>query len=738
MADTQQILRTDATLEELRGAGPRDELDLALKVGGVWWLSAGTMLMVGSYILTPLVANLNAWRLFGTALTLVVGLSHFTWMRRLPERHGYDALFAATVLAVLANAAMLLALSQIMAALVMNMLPCVMFAAYFLNGRHTISITALVTGCTVLPAIWQPAVFADERMASRLTVLMPIVWLIAAAIYSQNRLRREAVAAAKDQALTDPLTGVGNLRLLRRRAQEALIRERVGDRVAALLLLDLDELHEINRVYGHGAGDDVLRTVATALDRATSNGHHLVRVTGDLFALLIEEVATCDVEAMALRYTSVVRNTAAKCAYEGLHLEAMVGTAISPGHGETLEDLMTAADRSLYANKRERSHLRSPTVTAGVKGEPDTGDGVRLAAPEPPETTLNETDQPVFLGRPLHSVMAAAGWYLAIFLVLLSASMPDADRTHISTLVPFALAMLVPATLNFFFTPSIGSPRHLFNDGLTLAMIGVTTYLSGGARSPAWVLVFVFMIHEGWFMSTRQLAPRFLMVSAVISSPLLYETVDSGITRTAIVTALYIGVAVALEQLLIMGLNHTYLTRARSVAQRLAELDPLTGLPNRQTFDRALRSRLEDLDFRDVDTLAIVMLDLDGFRRINVNKGHGAGDVLLCEIAAALRSATRSEDLVARIGADEFAVIMPGSDQLHARILAERLVALADEHTASMTSDTPTKVTARAGFSLYPTHGQTAEDLVAAAELALLTVKAGGRRSRVSRMVVSL
>jgi diguanylate cyclase (GGDEF)-like protein len=104
-------------------------------------------------------------------------------------------------------------------------------------------------------------------------------------------------------------------------------------------------------------------------------------------------------------------------------------------------------------------------------------------------------------------------------------------------------------------------------------------------------------------------------------------------------------------------------------ARRAADLDPLTGIANRRSFDRAVqraRSR--------AGTATAVIIDIDHFKVINDTSGHTAGDETLRAIARALAAQLRPQDLLARLGGDEFAALLPGMPAAEARLRAEAMV----------------------------------------------------------------
>jgi diguanylate cyclase (GGDEF)-like protein/PAS domain S-box-containing protein len=169
----------------------------------------------------------------------------------------------------------------------------------------------------------------------------------------------------------------------------------------------------------------------------------------------------------------------------------------------------------------------------------------------------------------------------------------------------------------------------------------------------------------------------------------------------------------------------TDVTEQRKTEARMAHHDALTGLPNRVLFHDRLDETLLRVR-RYAENLAVPCLDLDHFKDVNDTLGHAAGDRLLVEVADRLRVCLRGSDMAARFGGDEFAVLQIGlAGQHEAGALAERIVTLLSEPYDI--DGQLVEIGASAGIALVPIDGETAEQLLTNADIALYQAKEGGR-----------
>jgi diguanylate cyclase (GGDEF)-like protein len=165
----------------------------------------------------------------------------------------------------------------------------------------------------------------------------------------------------------------------------------------------------------------------------------------------------------------------------------------------------------------------------------------------------------------------------------------------------------------------------------------------------------------------------------------------------------------------------TELRRVEQELEHRAGHDPLTNLPNRYRLQRELREAIADAT-RSGAGLAVLYLDLDGFKTVNDHGGHDAGDRLLREVARRLQQGLRQGDLVARVGGDEFVSMLPGcQDAGAAQVVAEGLRARL--HLPYALPDGVFHLDASVGIACFPAEGGDAETLLAHADRAMYAAK---------------
>ncbi len=159
--------------------------------------------------------------------------------------------------------------------------------------------------------------------------------------------------------------------------------------------------------------------------------------------------------------------------------------------------------------------------------------------------------------------------------------------------------------------------------------------------------------------------------------------------------------------------------------QELALHDPLTGLPNRRLLEDRIEHTLQQ-SARSRAKSAVLYLDLDGFKAINDSYGHGYGDEILKMVAARLVGASRKEDTVARIGGDEFVIVLGNlAGKGDAREPAAKLIEVISE--PYFINDLTLRLSTSIGIAIYPDDASTVESLLGAADTALYEAKRSGK-----------
>lgn len=186
-------------------------------------------------------------------------------------------------------------------------------------------------------------------------------------------------------------------------------------------------------------------------------------------------------------------------------------------------------------------------------------------------------------------------------------------------------------------------------------------------------------------------------------------------------------VLLRVHNLLEVRLLHEAARNYSKMLEVLALNDPLTGLANRRLLaDRMLMALVHAR--RNKSFMAVVYLDLDGFKEVNDTLGHATGDALLKVVAERLVATVREEDTVARVGGDEFILALwhvSGADYA-ASVAVRAIEALSQPYDIEGSAVT---ITTSAGVSIYPDHGEDAETLIKSADLALYEAKRAGKKT---------
>ena len=213
-------------------------------------------------------------------------------------------------------------------------------------------------------------------------------------------------------------------------------------------------------------------------------------------------------------------------------------------------------------------------------------------------------------------------------------------------------------------------------------------------------------------------------IGSIIGIPLIYKQSVVGVMTMAALSAHHFNhtelhpLTLLADQAAIAIQN----ANLHELIKSQALTDPLTMLNNRRSFEIEMARQLE-ISGRYKINLALMILDLDHFKQVNDTYGHPSGDVALREIASCLRSNIRKGDFLARIGGDEFAILLPDTGEEAAGRVGDQIRECVRHNDIHLPQGEVCNVSVTYGFSVYPQDAQNADDLIRLADKSLYHFK---------------
>lgn len=551
----------------------------------------------------------------------------------------------------------------------------------------------------------------DSTPAARAVVLsaLPALWLVAgAAIRAFEMIDAQADALAS-LARRDALTGLGNRRMLDETLARELARHERRGQHCSIVTLDLDGFKALNDRDGHAAGDALLAAVGVALGELLRAQDTAVRQGGDEFLVVLPDTDARGAERVAL----VVRERIITLG-RAHGVGASMGTATFPDDGREASQLLDAADARLRAAKGRRGdRIPAPAPTPGGLSD-DVARQLELGG-----RGRRRQAGVVPFARELLATDGFDWWVfgslriVGAVLVAACALGPASDHRTAALILAGSLLVIGAATV---LRPPPRLERVMGHVSLGIAWTGtiaaaITLQPAGGAAVAVGMGVgqFLAMRVRALGRLTLHLAPA----SVVGIAAMVVGDLDRA---TILLLLLMIGAWWEIAAASVVVFNAAE-HQARAL-ERLMHRDPLTGVGNRRMLDERLDQELAR-HRRTGESLAVIVLDLDGFKAVNDEVGHAAGDVLLRGIAQGLLDVVRASDVVARHGGDEFCIVAPETAPADAERLATQIAA----RVATTTSD-GRQLSTSVGWATFPHDGVTAASILGAADDRLLAAKA--------------
>jgi diguanylate cyclase (GGDEF)-like protein len=542
--------------------------------------------------------------------------------------------------------------------------------------------------------------------------------IVSGLIYSQARLRR-AAADNHDRSITDPLTGLTNVRGLRSRLQQELQRSTRDQSEIVMFAIDLDDFKEVNDRFSYALGDAVLQAVAAALAEEMEPGDLLVRRGGDEFAVLCVAAPGRHMARFGDRLAGTSDRTR-RAICPGVNPQASITRA---GHmpGESAEAFLRRVDDGLHDAKiaahPERGLLGSDTAEQlALDGERVRLDGARRVRAGSRISARGGSNDLALDWR-----MTGSAALVVATLVTAVAATGTADDLRSSLTGTCIAGLLLCSAVSF------AAALRPVREGWLHVPIAVTLLLTmaivmdAGDSKAAIAELFALpaplaVVCFGW----RQALPY----AAVSAGAYAWALFDYGGHFATLQTCLFIGIMAILIALLERGQRLT--SEFSAQAEAISAVDPLTGAANLRGFQQRVQQEVARSEALG-DELSLTMIDLERFKAVNDRYSHSMGDALLMEVAGAIQSVVREDELVVRRGGDEFVVVCVPGAHSSMETFAERIGEAIVHARARLTPDLIAGATV---VNVFREEGESADELMARADEELRRAKASERGER--------
>ena len=528
----------------------------------------------------------------------------------------------------------------------------------------------------IMPAVWRDGSWRGEAMGLKLSGgTFPLEISISSVdggglvqVVRDITERKKIEETLRNSSLKDDLTGLFNRRGLLKQAAPYFDFARRQKESLLLLFIDLDGMKRINDEFGHNEGDNALINTAAILNRSFRSSDIIARLGGDEFTVLVTDLNASKEDAITRLNENLKAYNASETRSHKLAFSIGVAT-LEPERMTCFEELLEQADQAMYEQKRmkrrratERSQNRQP------------GDGVESNSPFAPNSIpfALSTNSKTYGGTFDNAAIGMA-------VVSVDGSWLQVNES---------LCKLLGYSEQELRATSFQMMTHA--DDLRHAQSYIQRVLEGYIQSHEQEKRY---IHEQGHTVWVQWHVSLLKDSETGTKRLFFQVQD--------------------------------ISDRKRVEEKLT-LDTLTGLPNRARFYDLLKHRFARKQTNKDRQCAVLLIDVDRFKLVNDSLGNASADQLLIQIAQRVKTCLRQNDVLARVGGDEFAVLLDDvSGEEEASSVATRIQQALSISFNLLGQEVYT--TLSIGIALGSNYAEKVSDMLRDAETAMHQAKARGK-----------